>query len=374
MRVYRIIEKILLNCINAVWCFFIAIHEKRNIQRKKYLYCTQKLTDEQKRKIDTFFVENYGKKVSYKWHRLYQSYTGKFDYRYLPEYIFTTKIELLSNKRLQVLPMENKALLLNFVRGMEGKVRIPQTYVMCVQGRYYDGKGNLVEQEEAINILKTLNNGSYQAICKKTVDTSSGRDVRLIDAKDGRDMIANESIESVIASMGKDFVVQERVLPHPAFSALYSGSINTLRVVSYQTETKYAVAPIIMRIGRNGYVDNAHAGGLFIGVTQDGKLLKEAFTEYQDRYAQHPVTKVKFEGYPLPCIPEIIQAAIQMHKNYPSMRLVSWDFTVDQDTNIVLIEANLHSQTVWFSQMAHGEAFFGEDTAEMLKLVSNKKK
>ncbi len=373
MKIYRLLEKFILRFVSFLWSCFIKIHEKKNIKIKKHLYKNVTLTDEQKKQIDDFYLENYGKKISHKWHRLYQSYTGNFDYRYFPEPLFTTKMELLGNKRIQVLPLENKALLVNFVKGMEDAVRIPKTYIMCVQGRYYDADGNIIDKEAAIEVLKNLNGGEYSAICKRTVDTNSGRDVRLIDIKHGVDALSNEEIHDVLSSMGSDFVVQERIKPHPAFEKLYPGSINTLRVISYQASSHFNVAPIVMRIGRSGYVDNAHAGGVFIGVTNEGRLLSEAFTEDQERYSIHPTTGVAFEGYLLPRIPDIIQCAVKMHKNYPSMRFVSWDFTVDKDENIVLIEANLHSQAVWISQMAHGKGFFGEDTAEMLRLISSKK-
>ena len=119
-------------------------------------------------------------------------------------------------------------------------------------------------------------------------------------------------------------------------------------------------APISMRIGRGGaLVDNAHAGGVFIGVTDDGKLLDTAYTEYQDRYYEHPDTHVVFKNYQLPMIDKVRQAAIELHKNLPNMTFISWDFTIDENNNIVLIERNLHSQTVWFPQMAHGKSFFG---------------
>ena len=372
MKAYRLIEAVFLRFIDFFWRFFIIVHERKNIKSKKKLFKNVKLTDAQKKEIDEFYLANYGKKIPYKWHRLYQSYTGKFDHRYLPEPLLTTKLELLDNKRLQVLPLENKALLANFTRGVEGKVRIPKTYVMCVQGRYYDGDGNIIDRETAIAKLTQCNGGSYSAICKKTVDTSSGRDVRLIEMKDGVDLRKNEKIQDILASMGKNFVVQEKIQAHPAFAALYAGSVNTIRVVSYQTQHQYKVAPMIIRVGRSGYVDNAHAGGMFIGVTPEGTLLKEAFTEYQQRYTQHPVTGVVFEGYALPRVPDIIRLAMQMHKNYPSMRFISWDFTVDKDENIVLIEANLHSHTIWMSQYAHGKGFFGDDTAEMLQLIAAK--
>lgn len=373
MKIYAKIEALLLNCLKLIWTLFVGLHEKKNIRRKRKLYCSEELSQEQKQQIDSYFLENYGKKVPYKWHRLYKSYTGKFDYRYTPEFIYTTKQELLQNKRLDVRPIENKALLKNFVRGMEDVVRIPETYIACVQGCYYDGDGNIISRNKAIELLKNRNNGTYQAICKKTVDTGSGRDVYLMNIKDGIDVNKKESIDSILKSMSDNFVVQEKIKPHPSFSALYSGSVNTLRVISYQTAGGFKVAPIIMRIGRNGFVDNAHAGGVFIGVTEEGRLLKEAFTEYQERYTKRPVSGVEFEGHLLSRVPDIAQVAIQMHKYYPTLKFISWDFTVDANNNIVLIEVNLYSQSIWLAQMAHGCGIFGEDTAEMLQLVSKKK-
>lgn len=369
------IETFLVSLINLVWRSFVGLHEKKNIKAKKHLIQKQALSTEQKKQIDDFFVENYGKKVPYKWHRLYQSYTGTFDYRYIPEYLFTTKMEPLNNQRLHVLPLENKSLLSNFTRGGDDWVRIPQTYVMCVCGRYYDGEGNILDQKAAIELLKRLHGGNYWAICKKTVDTSSGRDVRLLELKAGMDLRKNEDLESVFQTMGKDFIIQERIVAHSSLSGLYSGSINTLRVISYQTVDGYKTAPVILRVGRSGYVDNAHAGGMFIGVTDEGILLKEAFTERGERFVQHPVSNVRFEGYTLPRIPDVLCAAKKMHRCYPTLRFISWDFTIDQNGNIVLIEANLHSQTIWMSQIAHGRSFLGEDAAEMLQLISkgNKK-
>ena len=195
----------------------------------------------------------------------------------------------------------------------------------------------------------------------------------MINMNDGIDKIKNENLRTVFKKMGQNFIVQKKVVPHQAFSTLYPNSINTLRVVTYMMQDKIRTAPIVMRIGQGGgVVDNAHAGGMFIGVKNDGELLKEAFTEYQNRYTAHPDTGIVFEGYQIPCVPEIKKAAINLHENLPMFQFVSWDFTVDKDGNIVLIEVNLHSQSVWIPQIAHGKAMFGDDTAELLRCVKEK--
>lgn len=241
---------------------------------------------------------------------------------------------------------------------------------MRVKGRYFDGNRNIVSEQNAIEKLTTYNGGEFVAFIKVSTDTSSGRGVRMLNMNAGIDQIQSEDLEEVFKKMGQDFIVQEKIIPHPAFAKLYPHAINTLRVVTYLTQNEIKTAPIAMRIGQGGgVIDNAHAGGMFVGVTDDGRLCKEAFTEYQKRYTIHPDTGVAFEGYQIPCVPDIRDAAMKLHERVPMLQFVSWDFTVDADSNIVLIEANLHSQSVWFPQIANGKAMFGNDTAEMLRLA-----
>lgn len=364
MKLYSYIELILLTCIRMAWKCFIMIHEILNIWHKRKLIRQVRFTPEQKKQIDEFFIENYGKRVPYWWHRLYQSYTGRFDAQYMPEYIFSVKLEPKTNTRDRVFPLEDKNMLSVLFDG--GPARIPETYVMCVKGRFFDGARRPVSRDEAAQLLRMR--GDMDAVVKAAVDSSSGRDVHMLSLRGGVDMATGSSIEAVLDSMGSDFVVQEKLHPQPEFAAPHPDSINTLRVVTYMCGSRINAAPIIMRIGRGGNsVDNAHAGGIFVGVRNDGSLMEEAYTEYQKRFKVHPDTKVVFGQHRLPFVSQIRQAAIELHSRVPALRFVSWDFTVDDQNRIVLIETNLHSQAVWVVQYAHGKAFFGEDTAQMLR-------
>lgn len=61
--------------------------EKKKISdsRRQNLIKKVSLTEFEKKKIDDLFVKNYGKKIKYDWHKLYQSFTKKFDEKYFPE-------------------------------------------------------------------------------------------------------------------------------------------------------------------------------------------------------------------------------------------------------------------------------------------------
>ena len=68
--------------------------KKINDPRRQKLIETVHLTKAEENKIDTLFTANYGKKIKYDWHRLYQSFTGKFDEN-LPVYLKEINISLI---------------------------------------------------------------------------------------------------------------------------------------------------------------------------------------------------------------------------------------------------------------------------------------
>lgn len=59
-------------------------NEKKQLKeyRRKEIINEIKLTSEQKRLIDSLYIENYGKKIDYRWHRYYTSFSGRFDEKY----------------------------------------------------------------------------------------------------------------------------------------------------------------------------------------------------------------------------------------------------------------------------------------------------
>jgi len=112
--------------------------------------------------------------------------------------------------------------------------------------------------------------------------------------------------------------------------------------------------------------------GIAVGINDEGKLKKYAFTEIGEKFIEHPDTGVVFENYQIPFIKEIVQIAYKCHEKTPHLRMISWDFTVDSNNNICLIEANMNAQSLWFPQYVNGCSAFGNNTKYMLELISKK--
>lgn len=351
-----------------IWKFFFA--EWFAILRKKPLYKDIKWTSEQQKEFDAYWKTNYGKKISNRWHRLYEASTGVHRVDYFPEYLYTTRLEpklnnsrysaVFSDKTLNDLLFENRI----------PNVRTPKYFFFNNHGLYYDANRNLISQEQAAQLLADCGD----AVIKPTVDSSSGHNVAVLCMQGGVNTKDGRAVEEILRQYKANFIVQEKIKPCQALADLYPLAINTLRVTSYVVEDHVEIAPISLRIGGGGKeVDNIHAGGVGVYVHNDGTLAKYAYRlGYGDSFEKtetHPDTHTVFSGYKLDFVPEIIAAAKRLHTMTADLRVISWDFTVDSDGSIVVIEANYSGQGVWFPQMISGEPLFGENTKAILKYM-----
>lgn len=344
--------------------------------RRVEIYSKVQLTQAQKDEIDSLFISNYGKKIPYTWHRHFTATSRRFDAKYFPELLYIPEFEHYMNPYpayadvffdKNVLPMIAKAV----------GIKTPELVLSSTRGALRDADYRFISVEEAGKLL--ANRG--EVFCKPSVDSSSGRNCFIADFVDGEDQITGRSVSEVLKNLGNDFVIQERLRCHDSISAIYAESVNTFRVMTYRWNGGLKHVPSIMRIGRNGsFLDNAHAGGIFIAIDDDGTLHKTAMTEFNVKFSRHPDTDFSFEGYRIECFEKVLDAALRMHQAVPQLGVVNWDITIDRNGEPVLIEANLHAGSIWLFEMAHGKGAFGEDTAQVLRWLrtisksKNKKK
>lgn len=354
---------------------FQTIHERVKYRSKRYkaVWGKVKLTREQKRAINAYYKENYGKRIPYTYHRLFTAFTGNFDEKYIPEMLYAPCLERFLTDLSFGRVFTNKNTLSIFARGMN--VKMPQNIVVCNNGFYYDGYMNKISEEESL----TLVNNIGKVFIKKTTDSCGGNGCFIADFVDGVDRISNMTTTQLLASLGTDFCLQEILVCHESIRKIYPNSVNTFRVISYIMENKVYFCPVIMRMGRGGSVmDNASAGGIFIAVDNDGTLHKTAFTEYGEPFNVHPDTQIVFEGQKIEHLDKIFEVAEKMQLAIPQVRVVNWDFTINQDGEPILIEANMKNGTqagsIWLPQMAHGKGAFGDNTAKVLQYIRKAKK
>ncbi|MCW6700876.1 hypothetical protein NH288_02070 [Anaerococcus sp. NML200537] len=338
-------------------------------QRRQNILGKVHLTEDQIKKVNELYINNYGEKVSLDWHKYFTAYTGNFDENFFPELLFIPEFEHFMNiNKDYSKAIEDKNLLPLIAKSVG--IKTPEILLSCCYGLYRDNNYSLLSKIEFTNKLSNLG----KVFIKPSVDSDSGSDCFIANFRNGIDTLTNKKAEDVLSNLGSNFVIQEVISCHESIKEIYPKSVNTFRIITYRWNNKIEAMPVIMRIGRgNANIDNAHAGGIFIALDNDGILHKTAFTEFCDKFNEHPDTKLIFEGHKIVGVEKVIEAAKRMHQALPQLGSYNWDFTIDEDGEPVLIEANVNGGSIWLIEMAHGKGGFGENTKDVLKWIREMK-
>ena len=228
----------------------------------------------------------------------------------------------------------------------------------------------MVDRNYCLNLLKNID----IFFIKPTINSCSGKGCRICEVDNDKDKLTGELFEHIFDSYGKDFIVQKITKNCKELAQLNPTSLNSFRVITYILDGKIYHMPISLKIGRSsGFLDNAHAGGIFIGINDDGYLLESAHTEFGENYKCHPDTNVCFKGYFIPGVPKIIDAAYRLQALFPHIGCINWDLTLDENGEVVLIEGNMRGGSIWHPQMANGKGAFGDNTERILEIVKKNK-
>ncbi len=347
--------------------------ENRAILDKRDLFSSVKWTTEQQMEFDNFWTEHYGKKIRSYWNKLYESFNGIYRYDYFPEILFTTKVEPLLNPMRYCDAVNDKSLL-DLLYDNIADVRIPKTYLVNCNGVFLSKNRNILSNSKAADEIYDVG----ECVIKPTIDTGSGKNVLFLDLANGYDKKTGKAISEILLQYDKNYIVQEAITSSKHLKKLYPSSINTIRYITYIVDDEIHSAPASLRIGVNGNkLDNIHLGAISVHIKKDGNLDN---TGYQLNYGNqkvvfdsHPDTNVIFKDTFACDIEKVNYIACKLHANTPYLGVISWDFAIDNDDNVVLIEANCRDQGVWFPQILSGEPLFGKDTPYIMELISKKK-
>lgn len=344
-----------------------SVAEVKSVIKRHDMYDKINWDTTQQMEFDDFWKTNYGKKISNKWHRIYESINGQYCVDYFPEMLYTTKLEPLLNDYRYAEVLADKA----FVDTFAGVVHCnaPETIVLRSKGIFYDYKRRVITIDKARTLLR---NYKKDIVIKPTTDSGSGKAIRIVRADDLKTVVRD------LEHFGKDYVMQAVINQHDIFKSLNPTSVNTLRVMTYILNDNIYHIPLACRMGSNSSnVDNIHAGGLGVGVNDNGSMHSTAYQlgygNSDKSFVKHPVTGVTFADIMLPSIKEVIEKAYELHGRLPHLGVISWDFTVDNNCEPVLIELNLWNQGIWFPQIVHGKGAFGDNTIGVLSLLKEKR-
>lgn len=309
------------------------------------------------------------------YYRLFSAYCGK-DPNIIPEDICRNVVEVAMNHVYYRGFYSDK----NMFDKIFPKGFCPQTLLRKIQGFYYDENYTTMRgNEDLYDLCKEY----AKIIVKPSVNSNSGNKVLLFrrDSEKkqylsigggGAYVLTYEFLNSFYAD---DFIVQECLEQLEYVSQFCKTSVNTLRIHVYRSVvTDEPVIPCaIMRIGKDGsYLDNAHAGGLFIGVEQDGSLGKYLCDQYGNKYNSINGINFKNSSYRIPNFQNVINFAKDVARSVIHHRCLALDIMLDKDGIPKLIEFNIDAFSMWLFQFT-GHTMFGPYTDEVINYCKKKK-
>ena len=168
--------------------------------------------------------------------------------------------------------------------------------------------------------------------------------VKPVDGVGGRGVYMMEKASELVGR--GTFILEAAIQQHPYASAIFPGSVNTLRIMTLRAS---GAEPFIIgaahRFGvkKSAPVDNISSGGISAYVEVATGRVFPAFSQpgsfAQDRHAQHPETGSPIDGVRVPAGDEIKAFVLDFARRIPGLKLAGWDVSLTPD-GPRLIEAN----------------------------------
>lgn len=168
----------------------------------------------------------------------------------------------------------------------------------------------------------------------------SGDGIRIVEIR--KDEIIENGISNIpqlffksISDKRVTWLIQDYILQHKVLMELNQTSVNTMRVVTFNTGVEVIVARNVLRFGKEGsFVDNADKGGFVTGVSMSGQL-------YQDYFDFSSFSRLSspYKNIVLPYYKEAIEIVKKAHALIPELFSIGWDVAFGTD-GPVIIEGN----------------------------------
>ncbi|MCF0160925.1 MAG: glycogen debranching enzyme N-terminal domain-containing protein, partial [Bacteroidaceae bacterium] len=282
-----------------------------------------------------------------------------FDPRYVSHALYLPQIARILNPYNYTKFFENKALL-GYLKSNE-KLYFPKCYLRVIDGQLYDNDMRQIGIETALAILRDA--GTF--IIKPAKDSAGGNSVRKINVND---YSSDPDVKDLLSSYGDDYCAQELVNQCDFMAHFNPSSVNTLRITTLYLNSIVSLCNTVLRYGQTGSnVDNWGAGGVLVGVDDDGRLRENGYL--LDCTPISEFNGIKLSTQVIPNYTNIIGTILSSHVElFPLCRLIGWDVTIDEKGRIAVLEINSSQPGIFGEQLCNGP-IFGERTDEVMSFV-----
>jgi hypothetical protein len=325
--------------------------------RHKHIDTDFKFTKEQKAEIKSFWKKWGG--IDIKWPAYYIARNGIYDYRYVPDTLYYTKIDQHFNNRKLGWGFNDK----NYYSRIFLGIKQPKTIARRIGGILLSDDYRIITLDDLLSYVKNEGN----VIIKPALENGGGKGIVFWDESCGI-----SEVKELVTKTDYDFVIQGLIKQHEELARIHKSSINSIRICSLIFENKVNILSACLRMGRgDAKVDNAHSGGISVAINENGWLAETAYNVYGEEACTIHPDGVVFKGFRVPNFDKAIELVQRAHQMIPHFKLVSWDIAIDDTNEAVLIEANMRKGGIDVIQFNSGP-IFGDLTEKVLDEVFKK--
>lgn len=213
-----------------------------------------------------------------------------------------------------------------------------------INGRFLTSRLDSVTPEDALGLLE---DGGADVVFKAD-QSGFGTGVRSVQ-------VAGLTASRLLA-LG-DGVFQPLLRGHPAFDAFGGPALATLRIGTVLTSVgDPQVRCCYIKFGRQGQHHVIARDQIRVAVDwQSGALDSVGYLSDWQPLNAHPETNARFDGFVVPGAREAAEAAVALHRRIPLPRFVCWDFAIDPEVKVWLLE--WEGGVVSFAEAVQGPCF-----------------
>lgn len=332
------------------------------IQKHKFKGINNKVLAEHRKKW-----RKLSKKINDKWFKVYNRISGIESMDYVPENIYYNIIEPRLNNRVFTTAHADK----NFYNiYFNENILFPKTIWQNINGVIYNDRYKPFSPDDK-TFFKKLNEYD-QIILKPSAESGGGRRVELFK-KEKENVFYNSkreilSINYLRRKYFNNFIIQEYIEQHDFYRRFNPSSVNTVRIFTYRSVFNEEIIPLhaVLRVGRQGkIVDNQASGGIACGIAPGGKPNHFAVDKWGNVYESSNSISFSEVGE-IFMFEKMVQYVKALAPKMFYSRLNGFDFCVDRDAKVRLLEINSKNIEINFLQMSTGP-LFKEYTDEVIE-------
>jgi len=314
--------------------------------------------------IQEYYQKHYNHKIDPITHIAFANLTKNKDVRIIPQLFYRKKFLNVFNDSAMNDMFRDKGLY-DILIDTDQKAYNVLKYT---RGQYVTNINEFIDENKALDILF---NDSEEYILKPS-DTNNGIGITKLKVRGNKLFIDDREItlKDLKLQYGYNYLIQRVIKQHDTMAKPHPNSVNTLRMATFRWKGKIHNLYTFARFGHSGNIkDNAGAGGLVVGVKNDGTFMDYGVVRSKIVH-EHPTTNIRITEFGrVPNMSEVNKFVRELHENILLQNYVAWDIAINQDGKPIFIENNFYGGS-WINQVALNQSMFGDLTDEILQFIS----